>query len=183
MTPRIALVVAALGVLVVTRAEAQSGGSYSLGWSTLDGGGQQSSSGGAYTLGGTAGQPDAPRLTGGIYALNGGFWNPAGGGPVDAPADAGVPLAFAARPATPNPFRTTTSIAFDLPEARSVEMALYGIDGRLVRRLIDHALPAGRHRAVWDGRDDRGLPVPTGMYFARLRAGAFTSTLRVIRID
>jgi hypothetical protein len=56
---------------------AQSGGEYDLTWSTVDSGGEMYSAGGAYTLGGTAGQPDPGLLTGGGYALGGGFW---GGG-------------------------------------------------------------------------------------------------------
>lgn len=53
---------------------AQSGGEYDLTWSTVDGGGATFSTGGDYTLGGTTGQPDAGLLTGGDYALVGGFW-------------------------------------------------------------------------------------------------------------
>ena len=76
-----------LGLLVLTdlmglgdpsglpRVEAQSGGGYDLTWSTIDGGGGASS--GAYSLGGTVGQPDAGAMTGGAYSLVGGFW---GGG-------------------------------------------------------------------------------------------------------
>ena len=52
---------------------AQSGGGYDLTWSTVDGGGGESS-GGGYTVAGTAGQPDANTLTGGGYTLKGGFW-------------------------------------------------------------------------------------------------------------
>ncbi len=62
---------------------AQSGGGYNLSWSSVDGGGYTFSSGGAYTLGGTIGQPDAGLLSGGSYTLGGGFWGggaAAGGG-------------------------------------------------------------------------------------------------------
>jgi hypothetical protein len=61
---------------------AQSGGTYDLSWSTVDGGGYTFSTGGAYSLGGTAGQPDAGLLSGGGYTLAGGFWP---GGAVAAP--------------------------------------------------------------------------------------------------
>jgi len=56
---------------------AQSGGDYDLSWSSVDGGGYTFSSGGAYAIGGSIGQPDAGLLTGGDYTLGGGFW---GGG-------------------------------------------------------------------------------------------------------
>ncbi len=58
---------------------AQSGGGYDLSWNTMDGGGGRSSAG-QYTLDGTIGQPDAGMMTGGTYALTGGFWTQGGGG-------------------------------------------------------------------------------------------------------
>ena len=72
----------ALVLLGATAVLAQTGGgpsapheaTYSLTWSTVDGGGEMYSTGGAYTLGGTAGQPDAGILEGGGYTLAGGFW-------------------------------------------------------------------------------------------------------------
>src|SRR5215212_6527701 len=78
---------------------AQVGGGYDLSWSTVDGGGGTSSSGGIYSLGGTIGQPDAGETSGGVYGLTGGFWA----------ATAGTPTAVLAghvtwqgRPAQPN---------------------------------------------------------------------------------
>jgi hypothetical protein len=59
----------------IAPAAAQSGGPYDLTWSTVDGGGQMYSAGGAYTLGGTVGQPDAGVLKGSNYTLTGGFWS------------------------------------------------------------------------------------------------------------
>jgi hypothetical protein len=58
----------------VAPAAAQSGGPYDLTWSTVDGGGEMYSAGGAYTLDGTVGQPDVGVLEGGAYTLAGGFW-------------------------------------------------------------------------------------------------------------
>lgn len=65
--------IAVIGWTVIT-ASAQSGGIYDLTWNSIDGGGVTSSIGGAYSLGGTIGQPDAGTLSGGTYTLNGGFW-------------------------------------------------------------------------------------------------------------
>ena len=70
----IILLVTIVLFLPVTVALAQSGGIYDLSWSSLDGGGYTFSSGGAYTLGGTIGQPDAGLLSGGSYTLGAGFW-------------------------------------------------------------------------------------------------------------
>lgn len=78
----LAVDVLAAGLLMAGIALAQSGGGYDLSWSTVDGGGATFSTGGTYALGGTAGQPDAGLLSGGTYALQGGFW----GGPAPAAA-------------------------------------------------------------------------------------------------
>ena len=78
---RVLLVLAALLPLAsvtlrsTAPAVAQTGGSYDLTWNTVDGGGATFSTGGGYSLGGTAGQPDAGVLTGGSYTLAGGFWS------------------------------------------------------------------------------------------------------------
>jgi hypothetical protein len=73
---------ACLLILAAVPVLAQSGGGYDLTWSTVDGGGGTFSTGGGYSLGGTAGQPDAGLMTGGGYSLGGGFW---GGGAVAEP--------------------------------------------------------------------------------------------------
>ncbi len=70
---------------------AQSGAGYDLTWSTVDGGGGTFSVGGGYSLGGTAGQPDAGHLTGGDYSLAGGFWS--GGAPAGSPYRVYLPMA------------------------------------------------------------------------------------------
>jgi hypothetical protein len=73
----VGLVAAAIGTARV--ATAQTGGGYDLTWSTVDGGGG-SSSGGEFTVDGTVGQHDAGTLSGGTYALAGGFWSGVTGG-------------------------------------------------------------------------------------------------------
>ena len=80
------LATAGLVLLLVPAVLAQSGGGYDLTWSTVDGGGAMSSVGGSYSLAGTAGQPDAGWISGGVYAVSGGFW---GGGTA---AASGAPL-------------------------------------------------------------------------------------------
>jgi hypothetical protein len=162
---------------------AQSGGAYSMTWNTLNGGGQTFGTGGSYRLGGTAGQPDAGQMAGGAYSLAGGFWVQATQPTVDTPLVDPVPLTFALRRPQPNPFRVNTTFAFDLPTARSVELVVHAVDGRVIRRLAEGGWEVGRHLAVWDGRDDRGHRVPSGLYFVRLVAGDFTSTQRIVRLD
>lgn len=74
---RVVLVALLLGLWTGVAA-AQMGGSFNLTWNTIDGGGATFSSGGGYELGGTIGQADAGAMSGGVYALQGGFWSPPG---------------------------------------------------------------------------------------------------------
>ncbi len=74
-------------------------------------------------------------------------------------------------PCRPNPFNPQTVIAFSLPAAAPCRLAVYGLDGRRVRSLVEEPREAGRHEVVWDGRDDAGSRVPSGLYFARLEFG------------
>jgi hypothetical protein len=72
----------------------------------------------------------------------------------------------------PNPFTDTVRLEFDLPgSSGAVELVIYDLRGRAVKRLVSGTLGRGRHQAVWDGTDVSGQPVPSGVYFARLRMG------------
>jgi len=75
---------------------------------------------------------------------------------------------------SPNPFNPVTTIAFDVPAVEDgavVRLTVHSVDGSLVRTLVDEPLGAGRHSAVWDGRDDRGVRSASGVYFCRLEVG------------
>ncbi len=72
----------------------------------------------------------------------------------------------------PNPFNPLTSISFVIPEgATDVRLTLHDVSGRAVRTLVDGAMPPGPARVAWDGRDDLGRQLSSGVYFARLEAG------------
>jgi hypothetical protein len=96
----------------------------------------------------------------------------------------------------PNPFGDGTTISFDVPglsgrSARGdaaaaprsdVRLAIYDASGRLVRRLIHDAMPAGSHRVAWDGRDERGRNAASGIYFARVSIGARSMTRKLVLV-
>lgn len=71
----------------------------------------------------------------------------------------------------PNPFNPETSVPFSLPQSGRTRLAVYDVAGRLVRILVDGVLPAGGHHARWDGLDDTGRAVASGVYVIRLSAG------------
>ena len=80
----------------------------------------------------------------------------------------------------PNPFNPTTTIVFSLAENNHVALAVYDVHGAVVRRLINEQRIAGNYRVVWDGRNDAGTSVSSGVYFYRLTAGRFHSTKKMV---
>ena len=73
----------------------------------------------------------------------------------------------------PNPFNPSTGISFVLEQPGSVDLAIFDVAGRLVRELYPGTvLESGAHEIAWDGRDSAGQELPSGVYLARLRAGA-----------
>lgn len=169
-------------VLSAGSAGAQSGGAYNLEWNSLTGGGQTFATGGAYALDGATGQHDAGRLVGGAYLLDGGFWVRDPATLVGSPALDPLPKVFAVRMHGSNPFSAGTAFQLDLPAPRRTRVAIYGVDGRLVRTLLDGERGAGRHTVAWDGAAADGRTAPPGVYFARVHAGEHARTLRLVRI-
>lgn len=91
------------------------------------------------------------------------------------------PSSFVLYPLRPNHFETMTAITFDLPEARQVDLAIYDVLGKSVRRLSNLQIKqAGHHTVYWHGENARGEPVAPGMYFCTLSAGTHSQTRRVI---
>jgi len=81
----------------------------------------------------------------------------------------------------PNPFRSTTRLAFDVPDhAGAVSLAIYDVSGKLVRSLVRGEVERGRHPVVWDGKDDRGARVSSGVYFTRLVLGGDVRTAKLV---
>lgn len=73
----------------------------------------------------------------------------------------------------PNPFNPETRISFTLKEAGEVALVVYNVRGEIVRTLVSGRLNAGAHMKVWDGKDNNGMTVPSGMYIYTLRINNF----------
>jgi regulation of enolase protein 1 (concanavalin A-like superfamily) len=100
---------------------------------------------------------------------------------VGGPGLAGGALAF--RGAQPNPFAANTRIVFDLPRESAVDVSVYDVTGRLVRRLAHgQRMSAGSGSVVWDGREASGEAASPGVYFCTGRAGGETVTGRLLRM-
>jgi hypothetical protein len=80
----------------------------------------------------------------------------------------------------PNPFNPSTTISFVLPERERVVLSVYNIEGRLVTPLLDATLDEGIVEVLWDGKDSRGNPMSSGVYFCRLIAGNETLTEKMV---
>ncbi len=82
----------------------------------------------------------------------------------------------------PNPFNPTTSIQFDIAKMGHVRMDIYNINGRLVKKLIDRDMPAGQYSVVWDGINEDGQKLASGIYFYRLSAKDYYNIKRAVLI-
>jgi hypothetical protein len=80
----------------------------------------------------------------------------------------------------PNPFNPTTKIGFSLEKAGPVELIVYDVTGARVATLLREHRPAGPYVVQWDGRDDRGAPVGSGVYLYKLTAGPRVDTRKMI---
>ena len=90
-----------------------------------------------------------------------------------------VPPVTELQGATPNPFNPATTIAFTMAQAGQVTLAVHDLAGRKVRSLLDEVRSAGRHEVRWDGIDDLGNSVASGMYFCRMESGPYWSVTRI----
>ncbi len=73
---------------------------------------------------------------------------------------------------TPNPFNPLTTIRFQVPAVGRATLRVYSVRGALVRTLVDEPLPEGSYRVEWNGRDDRGAALASGVYVYELRQGS-----------
>lgn len=89
-----------------------------------------------------------------------------------------VPGAMSLR-SYPNPFNPNTTIQYSLLETGRVRLSIYDVTGRLVRTLVDGVRNAGDQRVLWDGKDDRGSPVGSGVYVYQLEAGRTSLTRKM----
>ena len=84
-----------------------------------------------------------------------------------------VPSGFILEQNYPNPFNPITEIGFSLPKMSKVNLTVYNVLGQEVISLIESSLPSGNHRVIWDGRNELGAAVGSGIYFYRLTADDF----------
>ena len=96
--------------------------------------------------------------------------------------ESALPTRFVLHPAYPNPFNGEVNVAFDIARPVAAKLVVYNALGQPVRRLVEAALEPGFYRLTWDGRDDNGQAVASGVFFFRLRAGEFVAVGRVLLV-
>ncbi len=91
-----------------------------------------------------------------------------------------LPKEYQLHPNFPNPFNPTTTIQFDLKEPGQVSARIYNMLGQLVRVLVEEKMEAGRYRREWDGRNDLGAMVPSGLYECVMEVNGRRLTRRLL---
>jgi photosystem II stability/assembly factor-like uncharacterized protein len=82
----------------------------------------------------------------------------------------------------PNPFNPITTINYQIPKSSNVELSIYNINGQKVRALVNSWMESGKHNVSWDGKNDKGVKVTSGVYFYYFDAGEFSEVRKMILV-
>ncbi|MFH1680902.1 MAG: FlgD immunoglobulin-like domain containing protein [Candidatus Eisenbacteria bacterium] len=136
-----------------------------------------------FALGGTLGQP-TPVGVGSSqnFDLYAGFWGRLW--IVTSVLEGTPPETFsnALFPNIPNPFNPMTTISYEVAGPAPVEITIYSIQGRAVRTFVEGTRAPGRYQVVWDGRDERGENVGSGVYLYRLQIGPYDDVKKMVLV-
>jgi hypothetical protein len=123
----------------------------------------------------SVGQYLAGKQAGASISMAVGFWNPwvTWAVSVEEDEENWFPTDFKLKQNYPNPFNSTTLIQYTLPRASQVRIQIYNLLGQKIRLLVDEKQEPGSKEARWDGTDDSGVDVGSGIYFCRIQAGDF----------
>lgn len=160
----VGIVLLCLAVLLIgsSRADAQQ-----ITWQVV-GSGATTTSGGAITLMGTVGQTAIGTVEGGTTTAYLGFWVPLSSvSSVPTPGDV---TSTSTLKNFPNPFNTTTTLYYEVPERSMVRVRIFDLSGQLVKELVDGVQESGSKEITWDGTDERGMEAASGTYYYSMDA-------------
>jgi hypothetical protein len=80
----------------------------------------------------------------------------------------------------PNPFNPKTNIRFEIAKPQKLNLKIFNNQGRFVRSLLNNSMKTGRHELSWDGLDERGNPVSSGIYFYILQGAEFKQVRKMM---
>ena len=109
------------------------------------------------------------------YVHSGGGWKP-----TDPKGE--IPAEFNVEQNFPNPFNPVTEIRYTLPRESYVNISIYNILGQKVKNLVDEYQSAGYKTVKWNGKNDQGQNVASGVYFYKIKAGDFTKVKKMVII-
>ena len=87
---------------------------------------------------------------------------------------------FSVKPNYPNPFNPVTTLRYDLPEDTNVNITIYDIMGRQISTLVSSKQTAGYKSVQWNSTNDKGAPVPAGLYQYTIEAGQYRQTNKMV---
>ncbi len=93
-----------------------------------------------------------------------------------------IPETYSLHNNYPNPFNPSTTISFSIPKVSEIELSVINILGQVVRTLHDGQITAGNHEVVWDGKNESGSQVASGVYFYRLKADGFEDSKKMVML-
>jgi hypothetical protein len=94
-------------------------------------------------------------------------------------AQALAPERFALTGVSPNPFNPSTTVTFEVARPEPIRLLVHNALGQKVRTLVDAALEPGIHRVAWNGQDDLGREVASGVYLVTMKAPGYERTIRI----
>ena len=95
---------------------------------------------------------------------------------------AAIPASFALDQNYPNPFNPSTTVRYQIPNDANVALDIYNLQGQKIRTLVSKEQKAGYYSVVWDGRNEAGQTVSSGLYLYRVQAGSFVATHKMLMI-
>lgn len=104
-------------------------------------------------------------------------------GPISANLANAMPYVYKLEQNYPNPFNPSTNIKFSISQNEHVEIVIYNILGQKVKTLVNKKLLAGFHQVVWDGKNDQGLKVSTGIYLLKMKSKDFIQTRKMMIVN
>ena len=82
----------------------------------------------------------------------------------------------------PNPFNLKTKITFFIPERENVSLVIYNVNGKIIKHLLNNVHLSGGRTVVWDGVNDMGENVSSGIYLYKIKSGDFVKTKKMILV-
>lgn len=101
---------------------------------------------------------------------------------IDTPEDYHAATKYKLNANYPNPFNPSTNISFELAETQNVTLVVYNMIGQKVKTLVNGKKAAGNYKIQWNGKNEEGLQVSSGIYFLRLEAGKFKQTRKMLLV-